>query len=148
MKKLALMFLLLFLAAGMLSAEEGTQNDESRFDLGRVIRQNNLHRIGGYFTLGMVAATGTAGVLGLDIHPVLGYATLASAGMSSIAGSIAYRDRLETVWPHLLLNGVGIGALVLNAFVLEPGSVEHRLSGAVAAGSFAGAYISIILINR
>jgi hypothetical protein len=143
MKKIVLLVLALLLVSSGLFAQSGGDGD-----FGRFIRENNLHRIGGYVSLGLVAATGTAGFLGLDFHPVLGYAALGSAAVSSLAGTLAYSHRIDEVWPHMLLNGIGIGAMVLNAFVLEPGSTEHRISGIVAAGSFAGAYVTIILITR
>lgn len=143
--------LLLSLAWGGVSAQSSGNGDQSRegdMNLARFIRSNNIHRIGGYASLGLMTATGVTGLLGWEGHPYLGYASLGSAALSSIAGTIAYSDRIERVWPHMLFNALGVTGLFLNAFVLEPGSIEHRISGAAAMGSFAAGYISIILITR
>jgi len=146
MKRLIMCVLVLMIAMGtMLSAEE---KDDFNFGLSEVIIEKNLHRIGGYTTLGLLAATGTAGFTGWEGHPYLGYSTLGSAALSSIMGTIAYKDLLPVIWPHVLFNSVGITGLVLNTFILEPGSLEHKVSGAAAMSSFAAGYVSIIIITR
>ncbi len=150
MKKLLLIALMLTIALSPLAAEGGESGDGERgaAGLGQVIRRNDLHQIGGYVSLGLVAATGVSGLLGFEYHSIIGYAALGSAFTSSLAGSIAYLDRIDEVWPHMLFSAVGIGAMVANAFILEKGSLEHRLSGVAATASFAAGYVSIILITR
>ncbi|AHC16132.1 hypothetical protein [Salinispira pacifica] len=151
MKRVLMLVLLVSLALGGITAQSAEDADDSRerdMSLARFIRSNNIHRIGGYTSLGLMTATGVTGMLGWEGHPYLGYASLGSAALSSIAGTIAYSDRIDRVWPHMLFNALGVSGLFLNAFILEPGSIEHRLSGAAALGSFAAGYISIILITR
>ena len=113
-----------------------------------VIVNNNLHRIGGYTTMVLLAGTVTAGALEWDVHPYLGYSTLGAATITASMGFIAYRGMLRFAWPHAVFNAIGFTGLFLNAFVLEPGSTEHRISAAVAAGSFGLGYVSIILLTR
>lgn len=125
----------------------GQESDEPEFDLGRFIRQNNIHKIGGYTSMGLTVATGVAGLVGWEGHPFLGYSALGSSVISSVAGIIAYNDRLDVVWPHVAFNGIAITAMALNAFVLEPGSLEHRISGITATAAYAGSLISIFAIN-
>ena len=120
------------------------------------IAENNVHRIAGYTSLGLMAGTATAGMLaGADVeaaravHPYLGLATAASAASSSALGTLAYNDRLGIVWPHAALNGLAVTGLLLNAFgVFEYGGVAHRTTGILSAASMAGAYLSIVLILR
>jgi hypothetical protein len=120
------------------------------------IRRNQVHRIAGYTSLGLMAGTATAGMLaGADVeaartvHPYLGLATTVSAATSSALGSIAYNDRLRIVWPHAVLNGLAVTGLMLNSFgVFEYGSLEHRVTGILSTASMAGAYLSIVWILR
>ena len=112
------------------------------------IRENNVHRIAGYTTLALTAGTVTAGLLGLQVHPIFGVTTAAAASTTAILGTWAYYDRLRVVWPHAALNGVAVTGMLLNAFVFEGGSPAHITSGLVSAGAMAGAYLYIILLTR
>ncbi|NBC30854.1 MAG: hypothetical protein GVY29_12790 [Spirochaetes bacterium] len=112
------------------------------------IRENKVHRIAGYTTLALTAGTVTAGLLGLQVHPIFGVTTAAAASTTAILGTWAYYDRLRVVWPHAALNGLAVTGMILNAFVFEEGSPAHITSGLVSAGAMAGAYVSIILLTR
>ncbi|TVR59872.1 MAG: hypothetical protein EA426_05945 [Spirochaetaceae bacterium] len=137
--------MIMAVGAGRVHAQSA---DAPAIRISDVIVNNNLHRIGGYTTMVLLAATVTAGALEWDVHPILGYSTLGAATITASMGFIAYRGMLRFVWPHALFNTIGFTGLFLNAFVLEPGSTEHRISAAVAASSFGLGYISIILLTR
>jgi hypothetical protein len=131
---------LFFAAAPGLEAQERSAADW--------IVDNNVHRVAGYTTLALTAGTVTAGLLGLQVHPIFGVTTAAAASTTAILGTWAYYDRLRVVWPHAALNGVAVTGMILNAFVFEGGSPAHITSGLVSAGAMAGAYLSIILLTR
>jgi hypothetical protein len=131
--------------------KESSESEETEYkpSFGDWIISTNLHKITGYVTLGLVTATAIAGPLGLtDIHPILGYTTLGTALTNSVLGIIAYGGLIDYVWPHLLFNALGEVGLILNAFVWQPGSTEHIITGVASAVSFAAGYVSIILLTR
>lgn len=80
---------------------------------GDFIAENNLHRIGGYTTLALTAGTVTAGLLGLDLHPVFGLTTAAAAATTSVLGTVAYDDLLGAVWPHAVLTGAYLSIVLI-----------------------------------
>jgi len=116
-------------------------------DLGGFIKKTHLHQIAGGTTVALAVATGAAALLGWDGHPLLGYATLGAGAATLSLGLTAYSDRLPEVWPHALLMGLAETGWALNAFVLEPGSLPHKVTGALSIASLAGAIVAIVLIN-
>lgn len=112
------------------------------------IIRTNAHRLGGYATLALAGTTVTLGLLGVPVHPYLGYATAGFAATASVMGTIAYADRARYFWPHPLLNAVATTGFILNAFLLEGGSAPHIATGIASATAMAGAYLSIVLMTR
>lgn len=117
------------------------------FDLGGFVRTNHLHVIAGYTTLGLALATGTAAVFEWPVHPYLGYTTMGSGLITLALGLTAYSNRLDEVWPHVLFVGLAETGWLLNAFVWEPGSLPHKITGAASIASLAAGYVAIRLIN-
>jgi hypothetical protein len=77
----------------------------------------------------------------------LGYSTLGAGAITLSLGLTAFSDRLDEVWPHAVLMGLAETGWALNAFVLEPGSLPHKITGAASLVSLAGAIVAIVLIN-
>ena len=81
--------LLLALVPLTVSAQDGGFSDW--------IIRNNVHKLGGYATLALAGTTVTLGLLGVNAHPYLGYATAGFAVTASAMGTITYADRIRYV---------------------------------------------------
>lgn len=142
----AAVLILAVLAPVTLSAQDG--------GIAQWIRRSGAHKVGGYVTMGLaVTAAGlgmleSQGVLGTNMHPYFGYATAAFAAGASIAGTIAYSDRLDVIWPHAALNGLAVVGFGLNAFVFEGGSPAHVATAASSLALLGASYVAIRLITR
>ena len=138
--KLSFLLVLLIMAPSVVSAQEE--------DLGEWIARTGAHKIGGYVTIGLAVTAAGMGLLGLEIHPYLGYATAGFAAGAAIAGTIAYKDMLSVVWPHAVLNALAVTGFALNAFVFEGGSPAHIATGISSVGLLGASYVAIRLIMR
>lgn len=140
---------LTFLLASLGAAAPAMAQDQGgeAFNARIFIRENGLHVWGGYTTLTLAAATGTAALAGWDAHPYLGYATMGTGAVTLSLGLLAYPDKLDRIWPHVLLMGVAETCWMLNAFVWEPGSLPHRVTGVTSLVSLGAAYVAIRLIE-
>lgn len=117
------------------------------FDLGKTVRQTHLHQIFGFTTLGLAVATPTAALLHWEGHPILGY-TMMGTGLATLAlGLTAYGDQLDEVWPHAAFMALAETGWLLNAFVLEPGSLPHKINGALSLVNLAAGFTAILLIR-
>jgi hypothetical protein len=145
MKTLARGLLSLVLLAGAVAGAAAQETPS--LDLGGFIQKNHLHQIAGGTTVALALATGTAALLGWEGHPILGYSTLGAGAITLSLGLTAFSDRLDEVWPHAVLMGLAETGWALNAFVLEPGSLPHKITGAASLVSLAGAIVAIVLIN-
>ena len=145
------MFLVIFLAAAPLAAQSNesapAETDEAPTPTAAEwIQQTGIHKIFGYTTLGLAGTTGIMAFVDADIHRPLAYATLGSALTTSVLGAIGYWDYRDIVWPHFLFMGLAETGFALNAFVLEPGSTAHTITGALSYGFLAAGYVAIQLI--
>lgn len=155
-KRAVFLLVLLLLSGSLLFAQSDSASDEADraaaaqpSPVSAWIADNQVHRIAGYTTLGLMTATAVSGLVGwTEAHPYLGATTAAAATTSSLLGSLAYRDRLGIIWPHAVLNGLGVTGLLLNAFVFDYGSTVHRATGIASAGAMLGGYAAILLILR
>ncbi len=145
MKFIAGGFLALILCAGV--AAPAAAEETPSLDLGGFVRDNKLHVWAGYTTLTLAVATGTAAIFEWPVHPYFGYATMATGLVTLALGLTAYSNRLDEVWPHALLVGLAETGWLLNAFVWEPGSLPHRITGAASIASLGLGYLAIRLIN-
>lgn len=126
------------------------------WDARQFIIKNHIHQISGVTALTAAAFTGVAGASlaytngfsGLkQIHHALALTTVATTGITLALGLTAYSDRLDEVWPHAALMGLAETGFILNAFVLEPGSTPHRITGAVSITSLFAGLAAIIVIK-
>jgi len=157
MKRILVALLLSSLATAVFAQEASDASANAPlWDVRQVIVQNHIHQISGATTLVAAALTGTAGVAlaaGVDwsalpsVHGALAYTTLAAGATTLALGLTAYSDRLDRVWPHAMFMGLAETGFMLNAFVLEPGSLLHRITGAASITSLGLGLLSIILIN-
>jgi hypothetical protein len=121
------------------------------------IIKNHVHEISGITTLSLATLTGIAGVTlatGHDfggvlpkVHGALAYGTIAFGAVTLGLGLTAYSDRLDEVWPHAAFMGLAETGMIVNAFVLKPGSLPHRITGAASITSLGLGLLSIILIK-
>lgn len=158
MKRIAVALIMVMGFCTTLSAQEGGSSDSTpNWDPRLFIIENHLHQISGGMTILAATLTGAAGIslaAGVDwsalpaVHGALGYTSLTLGATTLALGLTAYSNRLDRVWPHALLMAVGETGMVLNAFVLERGSLPHRITGAVSVASLGLGLVSIILISQ
>lgn len=127
----------------------------SGWDVRQFIKKNHVHEISGITTLSLAALTGAAGIalasgaswISPPVHGALAYGTIAAGAATLGLGLTAYSNRLDEVWPHALLMGVAETGMIVNAFVLKPGSTPHRITGAASITAMGLGLLSIILIK-
>ena len=155
MKQLLLAVFFLLGLGQVLSAQDNA-SETPLWDPRLFIIENHLHQISGGVTIGAAALTGAAGIAaasGADwsalpsVHWALAYTTIAAGAATLALGLTAYSDRLDKVWPHVLFMGLAETGFILNAFVLEHGSLPHKITGAASITSLGLGLVSIILIT-
>ena len=148
MKKLALGALCVLLTALPLSAfAQELDPSIAPTPVRDFVIDTNLHTITGLATLGVATATALMGPLDIDLHGVFGTATLGLSTTTLTLGSIAYRDQLPSIWPHVALNSLATVGFALNQFAWEYGSTEHIATGVVSMVSLYAGVIYIIAVT-
>jgi hypothetical protein len=135
----------LVVAGALLLGSPGRAGAQERRTTSEWIQDTGAHKIAGFATLGLAAATAIAGALDSDAHPSLGYATVGASALTLTLGGLGYRDSIRSIWPHVLMNTLAATGYALNAFALEGGSNEHIATGAASIALMSGAILYIVL---
>ncbi len=140
------------------STQPATEQPAPAWDAKQFIMKTHAHEISGVTTLTLAALTGAAGITLAAtnttsgpfpiVHGALAYGTIAAGALTLGLGLTAYSDRLDEVWPHALFMGAAETGMIVNAFVLTPGSLPHRITGAASITSLGLGLLSIILIKN
>jgi hypothetical protein len=109
------------------------------------VRESEAHKIAGFATLGLTAATAITGALDTDIHEPLGYATLGASALTLSLGGIGYGQYAKFYWPHVLMSALATAGYAVSAFALEGGDTEHIATGAASAALMGAAVLYLVL---
>jgi len=152
-----LIIVCLWAGLGWTVSAQDTDSATPNWDPQKFIMKNHLHQISGATTIALATLTGVAGITmaaGVDspallpTHRALAIGTIVAGATTLGLGLTAYSDRLDTVWPHALFMGLAETGFILNAAVLEPGSLPHRITGVASITSLGLGLLSIILITN
>lgn len=153
-------FLIIFFLLGGLGwtvTAEDSASATPNWDPQQFIMNNHLHQISGATTIALATLTGVAGITMaagvespalLPVHRAMALGTIVAGATTLGLGLTAYSDQLDTVWPHALFMGLAETGFVLNALVLTPGSLPHRITGVASITSLGLGLLSIILIKN
>lgn len=138
-----LLFALLFLPLQIAAQAE---EDAPALTASEWIQSTGIHKVFGYASLGLATTAAATALLAPEVHPPFAYATLGSALVATTLGAIGYWDYRDIVWPHFLFMGLAETGFALNAFVLEPGSSAHKVTGILSYALMAAGYVAIKIL--